>query len=205
MVATNTKGRPAQISKVEVIECALNLGLHNLSMHALAKQLGVTATALYRHVSSKEELIACCCDYVMKRVGIPAETDWQQYLYCFAKNFRSSLLAVPHSVQFIRHHQQFTPATSILVDDALGVLRNEHFDAEVGFMAFVSVYTKVMDIVQHQEQALANSTNEQELAVDAEVLPNLAWLLAQAKPVDYERYFEDSIKITLEGLKAVYR
>ncbi|MCL1140301.1 TetR/AcrR family transcriptional regulator [Shewanella pneumatophori] len=204
MAITNTKGRPAQISKVEVIECALHLGLHNFSMHSLAKKLGVSATALYRHVSSREELIICCCDYVMQRVDIPTETQWQQYLYAFARNFRDTLLATPNSVQFIRHNQQFTPATCILVNDALGIFRADNFDAEVGFMAFACVYTRVTDIVQHQEQARANSADKQELTVDAEALPNLAWLFSQTKPVDYQQYFEDGIKITLEGLKAVY-
>lgn len=53
MSEKSSKGRPAQISRKDVVECALNLGLENVSMHALGKQLGVSATALYRHVGSK--------------------------------------------------------------------------------------------------------------------------------------------------------
>ncbi|PSW22096.1 TetR/AcrR family transcriptional regulator [Photobacterium sanctipauli] len=208
MKAKANKGRPAQISKEEIIECALKIGLQTVSMHSLGKQLGVSATALYRHVSSKDELIILCCDYVMEKVALPKETEWDQYLYTFARNFRMALLSLPGSVEFIRYNQQFTPKTSILANDALGVFRQAQFDAEVGFMAFASVFTKVTDIVQHQEQAQQRHTDsEQQMlpSVDAEKLPNLAWLLSQTKPVDYDRYFEDGIKITIEGLKAVYR
>ena len=71
-------------------------------------------------------------------------------------------------------------------------------------MAFASVFTKVTDIVQHQERAefLKNGAEPPSLPqIDTEQLPNLAWLFEQTKPVNYELYFEDGIKITIEGLK----
>ncbi|MCY9801838.1 TetR/AcrR family transcriptional regulator [Vibrio scophthalmi] len=208
MTKKNNKGRPAQITKADIVECALKIGLPKVSMHSLGKQLGVSATALYRHVSSKEELIAFCCDYIMAQVAIPSEIEWEPYLYTFARNFRSVLLFTPNSVEFIRYYQQFTPASSILANDVLGVFRKAEFEAEVGFMAFAAVFTRVTDIVQHQEQAeylTHHSVDQKILPFDAEKLPNLAWLLNQAQAVDYEKYFEDGIKITIEGLKVVYR
>ncbi|USE03651.1 TetR/AcrR family transcriptional regulator [Vibrio sp. SCSIO 43133] len=201
------KGRPAQITRSEVIECALQIGLSNVSMHTLGKQLGVSATALYRHVSSKEELIVCCSDYVIEKIELPQEKEWDKYLYAFAENFRSVLLSYPNSVEFVRYNQQFTPASSVLANDVLGVFRKSGFEAEVGFMAFASVYTRVTDIVQHQEQAKLQpqtASNQEPSSLIDNTLPNLAWLLKQTKPVDYEKYFVDGIKITIEGLKVVY-
>ena len=93
------KGRPSQVSKADIIECALNLGFSNLSMHSIGKQLGVSATALYRHVSSKEELISLCCDHVMERVGSSDDKEWTSYLLSFATNFRKALLSRPGSVE----------------------------------------------------------------------------------------------------------
>ncbi len=74
-------------------------------------------------------------------------------------------------------------------------------------MAFASVYTRVTDIVQHQQLANQHSQSAstvEQLSIDTNRLPNLAWLMQQAKPVDYEAYFEDGIRITIEGLKVVY-
>lgn len=198
------KGRPSQVSKADIIECALNLGFSNLSMHSIGKQLGVSATALYRHVSSKEELISLCCDHVMERVGSCNNKEWTSYLLSFATNFRKALLSRPGSVEFVRANQQFTPASSIIANEVLGIFREQQVDAEVGFMAFASVFTKVTDIVQHQERAefLKNGAEPPSLPqIDKEQLPNLAWLFEQTKPVNYELYFEDGIKITIEGLK----
>lgn len=99
MSEKSSKGRPAQISRKDVVECALNLGLENVSMHALGKQLGVSATALYRHVGSKEALVDLCCDYVLGKVELPQEKDWEAYLYTFAKNFRQALMSIPGSAR----------------------------------------------------------------------------------------------------------
>ncbi|MGI9877156.1 TetR/AcrR family transcriptional regulator [Vibrio chagasii] len=198
------KGRPSQVSKADIVDCALNLGLTNLSMHSIGKQLGVSATALYRHVSSKEELISLCCDHVMEKVASPTDQEWTQYLSSFAVNFREALLSIPGSIEFVRANQQFTPASSIIANDVLGIFREAQVDAEVGFMAFASVFTKVTDIVQHQERAefLEHSDEPPRLPnINSEQLPNLAWLFEQTKPVDYGQYFEDGIKITIEGLK----
>ncbi|GLO62424.1 TetR family transcriptional regulator [Vibrio sp. MACH09] len=207
MTTKNNKGRPAQITETDIIECALEIGLPNISMNSIGKSLGVSATALYRHVSSKEDLIASCCEHVMKEITVPKDTDWEQYLYTFARNFRTALLSKPNSVDFIRHYQNFTPSSSVLANDVLGIFREAQFDAEVGFMAFATVFTRVTDIVQHQEQAgrtIKSSAEQKAPSIETEKLPHLEWLLKQSKEVDYEKYFEDGIRITIEGLKVVY-
>ncbi len=203
----NSKGRPALISKKDIIECALKIGLSKVSMHGLGKSLGVSATALYRHVESKDELIHECCDFIIKSVEIPRQTQWEPYLYEFSKNFRRSLLAIPGSVEFIRYSQHFTPSSQKLVNDSLDVFLKDHFEVQEGFMAFSSVYTKVTDIVQYQEQSerlQAKVQKRSSYLPESSEFPNLYLLLNEAKPVDYNAYFEAGIKITIEGLKAVY-
>lgn len=203
MNTRNKLGRPALLSTTQIIECALTSGLPAISMNSLGKKLGVSATALYRHVSSKEQLIALCCDHVMKKVTPPNETEWEECLFTFAKNFRKVLLSIPGAVEFIRYNQQFTPSTNILIDHILGILRQSKFEAEISFMAFACVYTRVTDIVQHQEQSKFRHKNSTD-SINLENLPNLAWLMEQKTPVNYDKYFDDGIKITIEGLKAVY-
>lgn len=206
MKSKNGKGRPAQISKDEVIQQALDIGLSKVSMHSLGKQLGVSATALYRHVDSKESLIVDCCDHIMEQVPLPQESSWEEALYSFSRSFRQTLLATPGSVDFIRHNQQFTPSSSVLVDHILGIFIEAGLKLDIGFMAFASVFTRVTDIVQHQEQSqrLTEQASPTVPHMDVQHLPNLAQFLSQTQAVNYDQYFEDGIKITIEGLKAVY-
>ncbi|GAL20805.1 transcriptional regulator TetR family [Vibrio maritimus] len=206
MKPKNNKGRPAQISKDDVIQQALSIGLAKVSMHSLGKELGVSATALYRHVDSKESLIVACCDYIMEQVPLPRESNWEETLYSFSRSFRQALLAIPGSVDFIRHNQQFTSSSCVLVDHILGFFIEAGLKPDVGFMAFASVFTRVTDIVQHQEQSLrlAKDPSPTVSHMDVQHLPNLAQFLSQTQAVNYDHYFEDGIKITIEGLKAVY-
>ncbi|WP_252030565.1 TetR/AcrR family transcriptional regulator C-terminal domain-containing protein [Vibrio sp. SCSIO 43135] len=206
----SNKGRPAQISKEDVVNGALSIGLSSVTMNSLGKQLGVSATALYRHVSSKHALILMCSDMVLGKVALPEESDWEGYLYTFAERFRQALLSMPGSVEFVRHTQEFTPATNVLANDVLRVLGDAGFEPEIGFMAFASVYTRVTDLVEHQERSSmvkANETSSQEnseMLSQLDELPYLAKLLSNTQPLDYDQYFKDGIKITIEGLKAVY-
>lgn len=205
MINPNSKGRPAQVSKQAIIECALDLGLSKASMHAVGKALGVSATALYRHVKSKDELILECSDHIVKSVVIPEQTEWTSFLYEFARSFRKSLLAIPGSVEYVRYNHHFTPSSQKLTDHSLGVLLSAGFEVQQGFMAFSCVFTRVTDIVQHQEQSQRVSPPPKGSALaDDNQYKNLALLLKEVKPVDYEAYFEEGVKVTIEGLKAVY-
>lgn len=55
-VTSRVGGRPALIAVDDVVRVGRELGLRRLSVNAVAARLGVSATALYRHVESRWEL-----------------------------------------------------------------------------------------------------------------------------------------------------
>jgi AcrR family transcriptional regulator len=55
-VASRQGGRPPLIALDDVIRVGRELGMRRLSINAVASKLGVSATALYRHVESRWEL-----------------------------------------------------------------------------------------------------------------------------------------------------
>ena len=55
-VASRQGGRPPVIALEDVVRAGRDLGMRRLSVNAVAAQLGVSATALYRHVESRWEL-----------------------------------------------------------------------------------------------------------------------------------------------------
>lgn len=52
-VASRTGGRPALIAVDDIVRVGRELGMRRLSVTAVAAQLGVSATALYRHVENR--------------------------------------------------------------------------------------------------------------------------------------------------------
>ncbi|OBG24768.1 TetR family transcriptional regulator [Mycobacterium sp. 852002-51057_SCH5723018] len=55
-VTSRQGGRPALIAVGDVVRVGRELGMQRLSVNAVAQRLGVSATALYRHVESRWEL-----------------------------------------------------------------------------------------------------------------------------------------------------
>jgi AcrR family transcriptional regulator len=80
-----------------IVAAALELDLERLSTRELAGRLGVSHSALYRWVASREELLLMVADTLIERV-IPAEEpvdgDWQAWLADLASAMRREFLAV---------------------------------------------------------------------------------------------------------------
>jgi AcrR family transcriptional regulator len=69
-------GRPAQISREEVLQASLAIadadGLDAVTMQAVARRLGVTPMALYRHVASKADLLDALVEGLLTEFSLPA-------------------------------------------------------------------------------------------------------------------------------------
>ena len=170
-------------------------------MHKLAKTLGVSATALYRHVTSKEDLIFLCADQVTGNVTTPDIQDWQAYLYALARAYRNAALQWPGSVEFLRYVGLQTPHGLRLMDHALGVLRNAGFGPEGAFMAVAGVVSHATDMVMHQELAEQRAKETQRSDVtDLDALPNVIWAMSEGVGADHERNFEVGLRIIVEGV-----
>lgn len=55
-VPARVGGRPPLIAVSDIVSAGRELGMRNLSINAVAARLGVSATALYRHISGRWEL-----------------------------------------------------------------------------------------------------------------------------------------------------
>lgn len=87
-----TRGPKPQLNLNRIVSTAVDLadqkGLAGLTMGALAKSLGFTPMALYRHVESKEELLVLAQDMAFGTPYPPAEAteSWRDRLLRWAQN-----------------------------------------------------------------------------------------------------------------------
>jgi AcrR family transcriptional regulator len=95
---------PVGLERDLVIDTALGLmdehGVDGVSMRRLADALGVSATALYWHVGSKEGLWSAALERVMSRVVVSDEPDlaWPDRVRKFLFDVRRELLAHPSAL-----------------------------------------------------------------------------------------------------------
>ena len=203
MASKNNKGRPAQITQAEIVRIALELGYPELSMHKVAKHLGVSTTALYRHVANKEELITCCAEHLFSSLEFNVLDYWEESIYQFARDLRSLLLSIEGSVHFIRHNTQLLPSLCVISEKILTQLKGASFSSEGAFMTMTGVTSHVTDMVMHQERSKGGNS-EPLFDSDFERLPNLLWALSNQNLADHEYNFEQGLKIIIEGIKSLY-
>ena len=83
-----------------IVEVALRIadehGLEALTLRRLAAELGVTPTALYRYIESKDALLDAMVDHVLGRVDVSGAPDasWQEALRALALSARDAF--APH-------------------------------------------------------------------------------------------------------------
>lgn len=101
-------GRPARLSREAIVAAALEIDLAELSMHGLARRLGVSHGALYRWVANREALVALVSDVVLERMTPhegPADGDWRAWLAELGRSIRRVLLEAPgHAHRLVGPH-----------------------------------------------------------------------------------------------------
>lgn len=87
-------GRPPRLSRDQIVAAALDIGIENLTMAAVADRLATSHQALYRWVRDRDELVALVADAYVQRLDVepvPGE-DWRRWLRRFADSLRRVVL-----------------------------------------------------------------------------------------------------------------
>jgi AcrR family transcriptional regulator len=120
-------GPTPSLSREEIAAAAVALadtqGIEAVSMRALAVELGVGATSLYRYVARKDELIQLMVDAVMgDDLLFEVRGDWRQSLRSFAHGLRAMTLRHPWMAVPTAGLRGFGPNTAQRYEQVLGAV-----------------------------------------------------------------------------------
>ncbi|MER6735538.1 TetR/AcrR family transcriptional regulator [Streptomyces puniciscabiei] len=124
-------GAPARapLSRDRIVEAALTVldrhGLDGLSMRQVAAELGVAVSALYAHVSSKDDLLELMYTRLFDGFALPAPDPerWQEQLRDFAGTWRRRLLSHRDMARISMGHVPFTAELLPHVESLLALFR----------------------------------------------------------------------------------
>jgi AcrR family transcriptional regulator len=87
-------GRPPRLSRDQIVAAALEVGIDNLTMAAVADRLDTSHQALYRWVGNREALVELVADTYVQRLDVApvAGEDWRGWLRRFADSLRRAVL-----------------------------------------------------------------------------------------------------------------
>ncbi|GAA4062573.1 TetR/AcrR family transcriptional regulator [Nonomuraea soli] len=143
------KKAPA-LSREQIVAAAMKLldteGLEALSLRRLGVELGAAATAFYRHVANKDELIELVVNEVYGELRIDGEAPWRESVTVIAHSFRAAILRHPWFVSVIGEVGLAYLGPNVMgkTDQMLAVLERAGFALEDADLAMTAVLSFVV-------------------------------------------------------------
>ena len=166
-------GRPAQISREQIVEAALTAGnLDTLTMRELAARLEVRHGALYRWVKNREELLDLISEVMIERVlppDGPHGSDWRPWLGRVAWAMHDQFLAVPgYATHLSRPHRHGSHSFGRIRTQVIAAFANAGVPPELAEQNWYIFITSVVSWLAVQENPLdlGPSTPRFELFLD---------------------------------------
>ena len=147
------------LRRADVIEGALGLldddGLDGLTLRRLGERLGVRASALYRHVPSKEALLDAMAEAVLEGVGEDLDGgDWAEQFHCLARRLRRALLAHRDGARLVAGTYVAGRNTLGAGEAAFSLLSTAGLpQKEAGWLTFAAFYYVLGHTIEEQAQA----------------------------------------------------
>ncbi|MET9899122.1 TetR/AcrR family transcriptional regulator [Streptomyces sp. NPDC006446] len=162
------------LSRERVVEAAFTVldrqGLDGLSMRQVAAELGVTVSALYAYVSSKDDLLELMYTRLFDGFAIP-EPDperWQEQVRDYARSWRQCLSSHRDMARISMAHVPFTAELLPHVEALLAVFRTaglpDRIAAEAGDLISTYIDGFVLEEGMWQDRAAQQSGDGSSLA-----------------------------------------
>jgi len=121
-------------------------GLEGLNMRALGKRLDAAATAMYWHVTSKDNLIVLATDRVWSELPLPAldAADWRTTVTAMATDLHAMFTRHPWLVQVLAAHLVYGHGKARHDDHHLAVYETAGFTGDQADRAAAAVFTYVL-------------------------------------------------------------
>jgi len=140
-----TRGRPPSLTESEVVSAALRLtrdvGFDNLSMRALARELGVPPMTIYHYVSNKEALQELVVNHILRQIRVPGpdEGTWEERLRQLEREARR--VFADHPGVSTQLGDVGSAEGTRLAEGVLAILHDGGFGPEAAVLCFATLYT----------------------------------------------------------------
>ncbi|WP_158843438.1 TetR/AcrR family transcriptional regulator [Saccharothrix deserti] len=201
------RGRKPSLTITDITRAAIEVadaeGLGAVSMARVAKQLGNSTMALYRHVKSKDELFQLMSDAAVEvPPEIPPDSGWRAGLTLWTHSVRRVLSRHPWMAQIPMHGPPSGPGNLAWLDCALGTLADtplqeaEKIGIVMGLNTFVQgnlrMSVQLMAGFRENPEAFGRSYSRAlKQLVDPRLMPALGRVVA-AGVFDYDSLYEES-------------
>jgi len=206
--ATRVGGRPPLITVADIVSAGRELGMNRLSINAVATRLGVSATALYRHIGGRWELERLVGESLLADLELTDTGDTiEEHLLAFGTTLHGFALQNPGLARYMQLLFPRGEAGARLLSDEVAILGRRGYTAEAAALLSSSVALIAIGMAaQHEMKAEASHSDEgydrerdaaaQRLAADAELGP----VHSAGMQLTAEKYLELLLNAVIRGL-----
>lgn len=175
-------------------------GPAGLSMRRLADELGVHATAFYKHMPSKQALIDGVLEVFFERIELPMRegADWEEWYRGLARSARRGFLTHPNLFDLLMANPGAGPSREVY-DAFIGTMRAGGFHAELTHTAWHLLLTHVIGYV-YQERGRRGAARRELAAPDGPSLQHVDRLAAEIAACDLADQFERGLAMVIRSL-----
>jgi AcrR family transcriptional regulator len=212
------RGRPPR-SFESIVSVAADLvdelGVDGVNMRLLAERLGTGTATLYRHVSSKDELMVYVLDSRMGEIvdaydaSAARPRTWREALERVAYAYRRFLVAHPNVLPLLVGRLPLGPQALTIRERSLSALTERGFSQELAARAFTTLLQYVVGSAMTQAGSPAPdeaaAIRDYYRSLDASEYPHVA---AAAEPLTLtplEAGFAEGLAIVLDGIDRLRR
>lgn len=152
-VASRQGGRPPLIAVEDVVRAGRELGMQRLSVNAVAARLGVSATALYRHVDGRWELERLVGESVLAELELRDDptADTGAHLLSFGLQLRNFTAAHPGLASYLQVLFPRGEAGARLLATEVEALSRRGYSADAAMVLGSAVATLAISLAAREE------------------------------------------------------
>ncbi len=155
--AARIGGRPAVIDVNQIRTAGRALGMHRLSLNAVAAELGVSSTALYRHIDGRWELERLVGESLLTELVLRDEPteDIERHLVSFGGQLRAFVLAHPGMGSYLQALFPRGEAGARLLATEVAALHRRGYAPDAAVVLCGAVASLTIAIAAAEERAAA--------------------------------------------------
>ena len=168
----------------------------------LARQLGVSPSSLYNHVSGREQIVELLREQAMSDVDLPSDDPdrtWVETVAAIMRSYRRSFARYPRLIPLLTIHAVNSTQAFVMYNAVAETLSRAGFGAADTLRAITLMDSFVLG------SALDLAAPDEPWKAGADVGPDLAAALATGapKPTRADDAFEWGLAVLLRGLTSV--
>lgn len=183
-------------------------GFAALTMRRVAAELGAAPMGLYRHVTTKDDLVDGLLDRVLASFDFEpdAQRPWRADLARWARAHRDVLIAHPEAVPQLVVRPNPGPGATRIGEAAFGILNRAGFDpraAASAFAALLSLNYGWASFAAARARSGGADLREALAALPADTYPHTAAVAGELADYDGPARYEWALERLLHGIESV--